>query len=172
MSPRPRQAAGPAKPSGPTQAAGPTNATRPTAAPRPIGAAKSKPTGLTAALTSRQLLEHAYSVLDDPPPVLAGRWPRAVALLARQALEATVDDFWLAREVKIGWASERAKLLSLPVALGNRRLAAEASLAWSGLSRATHQHPYDLSPTASELAAWLNTVDELRRVVDERSRGA
>jgi hypothetical protein len=146
---------------GSKKATGPTNATGPPKATDPT-----KPTGPTAALTSKRLLEHAYAVLDDPPPVLVGRWPRAVALLARQALETTVDDFWRAREVRIGWASERAKLLCLPVALGNRRLAAEASLAWSGLSRAAHQHPYDLSPTAGELAAWLDTVDELRRAVD------
>jgi hypothetical protein len=117
-------------------------------------------------LTSKQLLVHAFAVLDDPAPVLSGRWPRAVALLGRQALETTLDDFWKARDVKVGRASERAKLLCLPVALGNRRLAAEASLAWAGLSRATHQHPYDLAPTAGELAGWLETVDQLRRAVD------
>ena len=122
---------------------------------------------LTAPLTPKQLLEHAYSLLDDPPRVLTGRWPRAAALLARQALEATLRQLWAARHIRIGWASERAQLLSLPLVLGDRRLAADAALAWSSLSRACHQHPYDLSPTAGELAGWLDTCDELRRAVDD-----
>jgi hypothetical protein len=124
------------------------------------------------ALTPKQLLEHAYAVLDEPPAALAGRWPRAVALLGRQALEGSLDQLWQARNVKIGWATERAQLLCLATVLGDRRLAADAALAWSGLSGACHQHPYDLGATAGELAAWLGTVDELRRAVAKSTEGA
>jgi len=119
-----------------------------------------------AVLTPRQLLQHAYGLIEDPPAVFAARWPRAVALLARQALEASLEELWTKRGVKIAWASERAQLLCLPVALGDRRLAADAAVAWSGLSRACHQHPYDLPPTAGELTGWLETVDALRRAVE------
>jgi hypothetical protein len=119
-----------------------------------------------APLTPKALLVHAYNVLESPPKPLAGRWPRAVALLARQALEGSLADLWTKREPKIGWASERSQLLCLPQILGNRRLAADTTLAWNALSEACHQHPYDLPPTAGELAAWLDIVDALRRTVE------
>ena len=32
---------------------------------------------------------------------------------------------------------------------------------WAGLSRACHQHPYELPPTSSELLGWLATVEAL-----------
>jgi hypothetical protein len=112
------------------------------------------------------LLIHAYGVLEDPPATLTGRWPRAVALLGRQALESSLADLWAKREVKIGWASERSQLLCLPQVLNNRRLAEDTTLAWNGLSEACHQHAYNLPPTAGELASWLEIVDDLRRAVD------
>ena len=118
------------------------------------------------ALTPRQLLQHAYRLIEDPPPVFAARWPRAVALLARQALEATLEQLWARRGVRVGWATERAQLLCLSLVLTDRRLAADTALAWGALSEACHQHPYDLPPTAGELVTWLDTVDELRRAVD------
>lgn len=117
-------------------------------------------------LTATQLLAHADAVLQDRPPGLAGRWPRAVALLARQALETSLADLWVKRRLKIGWATERAQLLCLPAVLGDRRVAADATLAWNALSEACHAHPYDLPPTAGELTAWLAAVDSLRRAVD------
>ena len=117
-------------------------------------------------LTPKQLLQHAYGLIEDPPAVFAARWPRAVALLARQALETSLEELWTKRNQKLAWASERAQLLCLPVALGDRRLAADAAVAWSGLSRACHQHPYDLPPTAGELTGWLETVDAMSRAVE------
>ena len=98
--------------------------------------------------------------------MFATRWPRAVALLARQALEHSLEDLWTKRDVKAGWATERSQLLCLPQVLGNDVLSAETALAWNSLSAACHQHAYDLSPTAAELTSWLDTVDELRRAVD------
>jgi hypothetical protein len=123
-------------------------------------------TAAAATLGPKELLQHAYALIDDPPRVFQARWPRAVALLARQALEASLQNLWLKRDVKVGWASERAQLLCLPVVLGNARLAADTTLAWNALSEASHQHAYDLPPTAGELTGWLDTVDELRRAVD------
>jgi len=120
-----------------------------------------------ATLGPKELLQHAFVLIDDPPRVFESRWPRAVALLARQALEASLQNLWLKRDVKVGWASERAQLLCLPGVLGNVRLAADTTLAWNALSEASHQHAYELPPTAGELTTWLDTVDELRRAVDE-----
>ena len=92
----------------------------------------------------------------------AGIWPRATALLARQALEGALDDLWRLRAPGLEHCSARAQLLCLPSYLpGHEELAERVSYAWSGLSRACHQHPYELPPTSSELLGWLTTVDQL-----------
>jgi hypothetical protein len=39
-------------------------------------------------------------------------------------------------------------------------LAERAAYAWIRLSRACHQHAYELPPTAAELAAWIEIVDQ------------
>jgi len=66
----------------------------------------------------------------------------------------------------VGWATERAQLLCLRQALADQRVAADATLAWNLLSEACHAHPYDLPPTAGELATWLEAVDALRRAIE------
>jgi hypothetical protein len=105
--------------------------------------------------TTRQLLERA-------DPMTAGIWPRASALLARQALEAALDDLWRRRARGLEMCSARAQLLCLPFYLpDDEELAERVSYTWAGLSRATHQHPYELSPTSSELLAWIATVEQL-----------
>ena len=40
-------------------------------------------------------------------------------------------------------------------------LAKRVAYAWAGLSRACHQHAYELPPTADELAGWIDTVEQL-----------
>jgi hypothetical protein len=82
-------------------------------------------------------------------------------LLARQALEAELDDFWRVRAPGMELCSLKAQLLCLPHYLGDEELAERVSYVWAGLSRACHQHPYELPPTSTELAEWLKTVDEL-----------
>ena len=55
----------------------------------------------------------------------------------------------------------KAQLLCLPHCLGDEDLAERASYAWAGLSRACHQHPYELPPTATELLGWIEAVEQL-----------
>jgi hypothetical protein len=58
--------------------------------------------------------------------------------------------------------SARAQLLCLPFYLpDDEELAERVSYTWAGLSRACHQHPYELPPTSSELLAWIATVEQL-----------
>ena len=57
--------------------------------------------------------------------------------------------------------STRAQLLCLPLYLGDEELAERVSYAWAGLSRACHQHPYELSPTSPELLGLLHVAEEL-----------
>lgn len=110
----------------------------------------------------RTLLELADQLLSEPIPSMEGRWPRAVAILTRQALEMSLDRLWARVSPPMSAASMRAQLLCLPQYM-DPALAALTSVAWAELSRACHQHAYDLPPTADELAGWLETTGELAR---------
>ncbi len=114
----------------------------------------------------------ARNLMERKDPATAGLWPRATALLARQALEATLDDLWRVRAPGMEHCSMKAQLLCLPFyfqalkpsgpqALADEHLAERVSYAWAGLSRACHQHPYELPPTSAELLGWLATVEQL-----------
>lgn len=87
--------------------------------------------------------------------------PRAVALLARQALEAALDDHWRARAPGVEACSARTQLICLPMFLVDTALAEQTSYVWWALSRACHHHPYDLAPTPPELADLMAAVDNL-----------
>lgn len=108
------------------------------------------------------LVTVARDLLERADPMTAGIWPRATSLLARQALEAALDDLWRLRAPGLEQCSARAQLLCLPAYLpGNEELAERVSYTWAGLSQACHHHPYELSPTSSELLGWISTVEQL-----------
>jgi hypothetical protein len=111
-------------------------------------------------------LSLARVMLGRADPTTAGLWPRASALLARQALEAAVRRLWEHRGLDLHGCSMRVQLICLRTYLGDVDLAARAGHAWSALSRACHHHPYELAPTAAELQAWLPVVEELIRKAD------
>jgi hypothetical protein len=117
---------------------------------------------------SRETLDLARMVLGKPAPGLAGLWPRAVALLERQALEEALDELWEVSEPTLIWASFRAKLTCLPSYIGDDALALDAGYAWHALSRACHHHHYELDPTAAELDDWLAIVERLVAAVEQR----
>lgn len=110
---------------------------------------------------SRALLDLAGGLLRRADPATAGLWPRASALLARQALEASVRRLWEQRKLDLQGCSMRAQLICLRTYLGDADLAARAGHAWSALSRACHHHPYELAPTAAELEGWFSVAAEL-----------
>lgn len=87
--------------------------------------------------------------------------PRAVALLARQALEGALDAHWRARAPGVEECSTRTQLICLPDYLGDTELAEDTGYAWWALSRVCHHHPYELAPTPAELADLLDLVDAL-----------
>lgn len=88
-----------------------------------------------------------------------GFWPRASALLARQALENGLDDFWGAVAPRVRDASRHAQLLCLGAFVADQDLVSGVRHAWHGLSRACHHQVYELAPTAAELERWLDAVD-------------
>jgi hypothetical protein len=91
----------------------------------------------------------------------SGLWPRATALLARQALEQGLDDLWGALSPRVREASRHAQLLCLGEFVRDEALVSGARYAWHGLSRACHHQVYELPPTAGELGTWLDAVDRL-----------
>ena len=113
------------------------------------------------ALSPGQVLDAARQLVDRSTPSLAGLWPRAAALLARQALEAGLDAHWAARAPGIEAASARAQLACLPDYLPDRDLAAEVAYTWAVLSAACHHHAYELGPTETELNARFAVVERL-----------
>jgi hypothetical protein len=85
-----------------------------------------------------------------------------VALLTRQALEQSIEEFWLASPGTAGLAqcTRKTQLTCLPAYL-DPAIARQASYAWAALSSACHYHPYELGPTASQLSGWIETVGGL-----------
>ena len=86
-------------------------------------------------------------------------WPRASALLARQALEAALDGYWTSRGIAFETHSSRAKLICLAQYLDDRELAGRVHHTWGALSDACHHHAYELAPTVAELAGMLDVVE-------------
>ena len=111
------------------------------------------------------LLDLADGLLRRADPSTAGLWPRASAILARQALEAAVGRLWDSRTLDLQACSMRGQLICLRTYLEDADLAARTGHAWSSLSRACHHHPYELAPTTDELRGWLSVVGELIRKV-------
>jgi hypothetical protein len=112
-------------------------------------------------VTPEQLLAAARALVAKPTPGTAGLWPRASALLARQALEAAMDQLWAARAPGVAALSARAQLSCLPEYLRERQLAGEVAFTWSALSGACHARAYETGPTAEELEARFAVVDRL-----------
>ena len=113
------------------------------------------------AATPAELLAAARRLRDCPDTAMRGRWPRASALLTRQALEQALDAYWRVRQpaVASSWAMQ-PKLLCLPTYL-DEPLARRAHHAWVSLSNACHIGSYDLDPSADELDGWMNVVAEV-----------
>lgn len=110
-------------------------------------------------VTTRELLYRAIDLLERPTSETVGLWPRATAVLARQALERGLTDVLSAQVEGIQRAPVRAQLLCLRILLDDTATADEVNVAWWALSRACHHLSYELPPTAAELRAWIEVVD-------------
>lgn len=85
---------------------------------------------------------------------------RAACWLARAALEDTVRALLEAKQLDPGTASMSVALSCLHAAYQGSEplIPLHADVAWSGLSRASHHHAYELSPTISEVRHLLQLV--------------
>jgi hypothetical protein len=105
------------------------------------------------------LVAEARRLLETPSSSSSGWWSRAAVLLARQALEARLAELVSAKGGDPRDAPFTAQLLVLPELLGDAELAGRVAWAWTALSRASHHHGYELAPTSSEVARWLEVVE-------------
>jgi hypothetical protein len=110
-------------------------------------------------MNAGDLLAAARDVIETPRSSMVGTWSRAGAFLARQAIEASIDDFWQRQPSMAGLirCSMATQLRCLPL-VADRDIAHDASYTWGALSSACHYHPYELLPTAGELMMWLDKV--------------
>jgi hypothetical protein len=121
-------------------------------------------------MTPAELLAAARGVLAGQSAAPPGGWPRVAALLARQALENALDEFWESRPATAGLSAcpRKSQLACLPFYLAPRT-AQEAAYTWAALSGACHYHAYELAPTAGELAGWIDEVATLMPALHEKT---
>jgi hypothetical protein len=112
-------------------------------------------------MTPTELLAAAQRLLERPDAKAAGIWPRAAALLARQALEQGLDDYWRSKGLKLAELGTKPQLICLQAYLPDRELAAKTNDAWSNLTQACHHHPYELCAGRDQLKPLLETVAEM-----------
>jgi hypothetical protein len=116
---------------------------------------------------AKPLLDLARGLLERSDPKTAGLWPRAAALLARQALEEGLDSYWNGRGLALADCATRPQLICLRSYLPDSLLATRVHHAWASLSDACHQRAYELAPTVDELDTLLHTVDDLLAAVGQ-----
>ncbi len=121
-------------------------------------------------MTPEELLAAARRLIERPDAATAGVWPRAAALLARQALELAMAALWAANPQATGLSGStmRSQMLCLTAYLG-QDTATRADYLYAALSRACHYHSYELAPTATELTRWLNETTELVTIMRGRA---
>lgn len=108
-------------------------------------------------------------LLERPPTPDSGLWGRAVVLLTRQALEASVERFWERHSPDLQQANMRAQLICLGEFMGDAALTAgNATQIWNTLSRVCHYDDDYLAPNAAEVAGWLERTERLCAAIDGR----
>ncbi len=83
------------------------------------------------ATPARELLTVARALVDRASPGTAGLWPRAAALLSRQALEVALKTYWSFAAMGAEDCTARAQLLCLGRYLSDEPLARRAHQTWS-----------------------------------------
>ncbi len=112
-------------------------------------------------------LATAESLLGGVLAASPGWWSRAVAVMGRSAIESALRRYWRLRAPGVEQCSFRAQLLCLHGYI-DRPLVRRTAAAWSGLSRACHHHPWDLSPTLGELEQLVGAARQFADEVDRQ----
>lgn len=113
-----------------------------------------------------RLLDVADRVLSGSVELPRGRGVRIAAVLARSALEDIVVETCAKYGVDVADATMRVRLATL-IAVSDPK-AGDLAMAWWSLSRACHQHAYEMAPHHGEVAEWVAAVrDQLSAVQHE-----
>ena len=113
-------------------------------------------------MTPQETLAMARELLTRSDAKAAGVWPRAAALLARQALEQAIDEYWQRRDMgAFAQLPTAPQLICLREYLDDSALAETMSHVWGALTEACHHHPYELAPSLEELDGWIASLHEL-----------
>lgn len=115
---------------------------------------------MTGTRTAATLLQLSELVLAGKIGMPRGRGARVAALLARSALEDGVDGLCSEHGLDVSRAGMRVKLACLRAVSADE--AGDAAIAWWGLSRACHQHAYEIAPHHGEV---VDLVGKVRRVL-------
>ena len=108
---------------------------------------------------AHRLSVQARAMLDDETFEVGLRL-RTAARLTRLALEAAIDDYWERTDPRLRHpVPRRAQFIVLAAEPDLRQLARSAHSTWCSLSRAGHQHPYELTCTIDEISGWMHDVD-------------
>lgn len=114
-------------------------------------------------MTPSERLDVAQGLLERSGEAMAGLWPRACAVLVRQALEGAVDAVLRERVPGGQAASWRVKFLCLGRAIGDEGKARELGYVWGRLSEVLHRGGGGLAASEVQLWGWVEVV---RGVVD------
>jgi hypothetical protein len=106
------------------------------------------------------LLGLAEAVLNGHHALPPSGWQHVCALLARQALEGTLDDLMDQRAPQLVHRPTRYQLLCLPMYVKEAGVAGRINHLWWRLATVGRHRAYELAPTAVELRGWLDEVAE------------
>lgn len=110
-------------------------------------------------MTPDDLLEAARRLVAEGTRSGRGLWARAAATLARQAVEARVEELLQKHAPGAQSTPMRNQLLCLCAVLPDREHARRLAYVWYRLSSALHHHAYELPPTAAELTGWIAAIE-------------
>lgn len=110
-----------------------------------------------------QLLREAERILEGATGPGSGNSARLAAFVARQAVEALVDERLKVVGAECPAASMRSRLAILK-SLDDHERTAQLEFAWNQLSACCHHHAYELAPTVNEMRALCGKVLTLSAV--------
>ena len=91
--------------------------------------------------TAERLLAWARAVAAHPELGLQGTWPRAAALLGRQALEEGLDGFWMRQLPQMREATRATQLACFERFVRDRDLVLGLRTAWAALQSSLPSPP-------------------------------
>jgi hypothetical protein len=121
-------------------------------------------------MTATDTLAMARQLLARSDAKTGGLWPRAAALLTRQALEETLDTYWQSKNLPLQAVSTRPQLICLREYLDDPALAADVQHSWNSLSETCHHHPYELAPSVGELHTQIATATKFQAAAASSGR--